>query len=578
MYIQNYRNFLTEYNVPTGGLLAFYSFTGYSGNVIYNDKYNSAHTDGTIDPRKYPLFLACSGDGVVIQDESIKLNAESMLRMSEFIDLNEWTVFLTFKHDAYSTGIGYTLFSTISEDFASGLHLGVTDSNRIYIEYPDSSTSGSSTVHEILPGELNNKNIVSIGRKEKYLDIINHDPLNNVNSIYTYKADRFTDSNVWNFGGNIYDYKASGLSGYIDRITVHSGYLTTNQRNNIYEALISTGIDSTTVSISSSSYNKITGYAYESVVTGTGITGYEFDGVDDLDLKCSTIEIASISGLTGELTANQISFLTSTDNVTVNNRSVTARKIYYNDEYLALFGNDTVIFTHPYEFDENDTFEIYSYRENFKPLNLEPVYFAPTKDLIVDLDSATDPFNLYLNGIFQVKGSGTSTVNSGDYIYGSYNVDSDEYYENTVDDFIYDSYSSDKIFLDVPNETGEITLTDSIYTGKDIFFNGQKLMSGIGYSGVAGNIVVDLSGHGTGKLYFVSHNNENFDYYTGSSTKSYLATYGLTNPMIWVNGLRQKRLVDYLILNNNSLVDDGFFGSADGLTAVYSGDENILNL
>jgi hypothetical protein len=580
MNLNNYKNFLLEYNVPTGGLVGFYSFSGYSGEIIYNDIYESSLSeDGCITSLKYPLFLGCSGDGVYIDSGSLYMNGQSVLRLSETFSSNDWTIFLNFSHSKHSTGLSNVLISNLSEDGLTGLVVGITDSNRIYIEYQNGSSS-INRYFQMLDDELNNQNIISVGKNGNNLDIINHDPLANENLLISTQLRNYSNNNIWSIGNTLYDLDGyTGISGKFDHITVHNTYLNYSQRNGVYESLVSSGIERTSISLETQTFNKITGSIYNNVITGTGVTGYSTTGLNDLEVKCSTLEICGIIGLTGELSGLNLSLLRSSDEVTIYNRTLTVRSVLYDYDYLNNFGNSSVYFNLPYSLDENDNFEIFNYSENFKSLNLIPTYFSPNSTLVMNLSQVGEDFNLYLNGILQISGSGLNgEVLDNDYIVSSYSVDSDLFYEKNVDKYDYDKYSGEKLFSGIAQETGVVTISDSNYFDKDIFFNGQKILSGVGYDYSGGNLNIDLSDHGTGKLYFLSRGTSNFNFYTGSSVNLFEFDVPVNSPMIWLNGIRLSENYDYILINNNSLLKNWVFESGEFVDTIYSGETIFLNI
>jgi hypothetical protein len=89
---------------------------------------------------------------------------------------------------------------------------------------------------------------------------------------------------------------------------------------------------------------------------------------------------------------------------------------------------------------------------------------------------------------------------------------------------------------------------------------------------------IDLSDHGTGKLYFLSRGTSNFNFYTGSSVNLFEFGVPVNSPMIWLNGIRLSENYDYILINNNSLLKNWVFESGEFVDTIYSGETIFLNI
>ena len=97
------------------------------------------------------------------------------------------------------------------------------------------------------------------------------------------------------------------------------------------------------------------------------------------------------------------------------------------------------------------------------------------------------------------------------------------------------------------------------HTGKNIFLNGQKLLSGENYTDTASGPYIwrnTLNNQPTGELAFAPRGNFDARIQNSSTSLTTLAD-GYVTEQGWFNGQRLKRNKDYLLISENSLLNQG---------------------
>jgi hypothetical protein len=561
MNYSTFNNFLTYQSLSTGNTLAYYDFSSYSGEVLFNQVHGSGKTlaKGCIDSRYYPAFVSCVSTGDFFSSSgSGYFNGDASLKIGDTIDLNEFTIFVNFSYQNHSTGKPNVVLSTIGSGFTgSGFYVYVNDANRACLEYSKNNLPFSVT----LDSELDPQNIISIGKTatNSVMDLAHHDILDRTNDVVSFKPTSYSKSNLLTFGGtNFSNSSTTGISGHIDHIAIYSKYIPISKRNEIAKSFVATGISRSSFSFSSENINVISSVTYQNQVTGTGITGYQSIGSKNISLRCgSPVSICDLSGITGELSGNVLSAITSADQISVSNRSISVTNIDYDYEYLKKFASNYLFVDKDYSFDSNDIYEIYSFNRRNDNLNVLPIYLAGRDVYRLDLDYANQDVNFYYNGLAQFSGGRNGSNVNNDYSLVGTDIDSDSFYDFD-DAVIYDKISGDSNSgLFTGQNIFEISGFDFSGT-HDVFFNGQKLISGLEYYhvpiwGQDAIVATGFSGHGSG-IVFVLPRASGLTRYTGSTSYELNFANKLISPQFWINGARQRRGQDFEVIRSDSLL------------------------
>ena len=583
MNLENFNSFLDYQSVDTGNVLVYYDFENYSGDVLEN-QINSGMFGSCVDPTKYPGLVSCISTGDFFSSSgSGYFDGSATLQVGTGIDLSEFTIFVNFSYGRHSTGVPNVILSTIGSGFSgSGFYLYVNDSNRLTVEYAKNNLPYSATLNS----ELGNKNIVSIAKTKNNstLDIVYHDILESNDTVLTVAPNSFVSSNLLTFGGTSFNSSnVTGISGHVDNIAILNSYLPVSKRNKIAKSFVSTGLQFNEFNITSETFNQISSLSIQNQVTGTGITGYAQNGVTNAQLKCgSSSDLCNLSGVSGDLYGDIISVVYGAEEISVSQSTLKTTTILYNNDYLNVFGYNSLLFEETFDFDSNDIYEIYSQSSVDLNINKTPVYIPATDTYRLDLDYIGQNVNFYLNGLAQQSGERVGSDVVYDYSVVDVDIDSDSFFDN-LENVLYDKISGEAFVSGFNTEDESSIIME--FPGKnlsqmDLFFNGQKLISGLDYQEhpIFGtdSVEIFLSGHGTGYVYFFPRKSD-ITRYTGVPTTTKTFASKVLSPQVWVNGVRQKRGVNFDLYRQDSLVlNENQFDIFT--TTIYNNTENYFNL
>lgn len=561
MNLENFNDFLIYQDVSTGNVLAYYDFENYSGQYLRNELNTGMFNDGCVDPRDYPGLVSCIDTGDFFSSAgSGYFDGSATLRISDEMTSSEFTLFVNFSYENNSTGTPKVLMSNIGSGFSgSGFYVYINDSNRLNIEYEKNGRPFCATLEK----ELGNKNIVSIAKtsRNSLIDIAYHDIINRENTYLAINPRGYSNSTKFTIGNVSFENSVvTGLSGYVDNIALLNTYLPVSKRNEIAKSFVSTGINVNEFDFTTENFNVVESIVFENQATGTGITGYTQVGTKNVNLRCgSPIELCDLSGVTGELSGYVATIIEGSDTISVTSSSVKAITVQYDTGYLQQFNYYNLLFTPAYGIDSDDTYEIYKHTVFDARKNNTPVYVRGVDAFRLDLDYASQDINFYYNGLLQHSGESVSGVVSNDWSLQGIDVDSDSFF-TSYNSVIYDKISGSSYYSGFNDEDQssiimEITSVD--LTTKDVYYNGKKLVSGLDYQEhpIFGSDTVELflSGHGTGYIYFYPKYEATIQI-TGSGSKTVELVDGINNMQAWINGIRQVKNQDYLLLRSDSLL------------------------
>ena len=128
---------------------------------------------------------------------------------------------------------------------------------------------------------------------------------------------------------------------------------------------------------------------------------------------------------------------------------------------------------------------------------------------------------------------------------------------------------------DVTNTTK--VLNYNYVNHRDLYLNGNKLISGIDYAAVTGAVTIYTTNLIDGDLLLLPKHDANRVRYTGNNSNNFDTSINLFDEQIWVNGLRQIKELDYEKLADFSLRYTTF--SLEPFSQViYNNDTGYFNV
>lgn len=566
--------YLDRLDIPTGNLEVFYSFSSGSGNVVFNDVYgvNDHFFNGTclredrrpglsVGRQENPTSNVISGSGIFSYND--------LVRIGNLVDFTEWTTFINYKAlnycDVNDNLATILLSSAPDENIGSGFIFGINQANRAYFEYNDGNSKKLYTLNK----ELGPQNVLSLSKLESTVEITYHDYQHQDNIRLAFDVSGYNHSDNWYIGG-MFDTNGlyTGLSGYVDDFLLFDRGFDSTTKNSLVDAFFVTGI-------LPPSFTLTTGYV-SSILdvflnpTGnltTGITSYSTSGtVTIAQLSGSGIDLCRIVGNTGFITGETIEYTTGGP-VAVLVSTANPEQVLIDYGYLMQFTKP--IFVYPGGITTGDIIECYGYKKLVPTNNIHPTYNPILKTFDMPTSYTGENVNPYLNGIYQISGTGYE-VRYDKTVRRLYNVD----WSGNVDNVLVDIIGGSQAYYDFTGGQGTLALSNSSYAGRDFYLNGQKLVSGLDYTGNGNDYHLLLSeNYGTGLLHFAPRRTD-IDFIRTGNVSFNLET--IINDQIWLNGQRLDRNVDFFKTSYCSLKQVNDLSGFDSL--VYDNNGLFFDL
>jgi hypothetical protein len=568
--------YLGRVGINTSSLKIFYNFASGEGDIVWNELYTKEeHYCGptNLSADKFPgLSIGYTDTPSSLISGSGYFTSNDMLRVGSGIGYDQWTAFLDFGNETCATnslisGKSESLISSMDNpDSISGFNLGINNSNKLYLEYNGkyTKTDGSqaySRVTRTLDSELSKFSVVSVSYNDflKEFGVTFHDFPNGIHNNISFEAQDYTSANVWHLGGmndptNLY----TGYSGYMDDFLFFDKGLSGPERNSFSEAFFVDSITPPGTVVSSGLVPKpgrprinYTG------ILGTGITGEQCTAVLTVEQKLGNdIDLYQQSGLSGVITGQVIEWDVSGSGYQFN-YDFTEEEIVYNTGELLRHSKPYIVFEEPPT--ANDIYEFYLFKKPKPNLNEKTTYVNSNGTNPFAHDSLFTPgadINVYLNGVGQVSGDSyvvtdfNGSASWGIFSDGAYVASDAVAYDQIVGETLISGFAGN------PSSTVNITgVTGEAVSGKDVYLNGQKLISGEDYTVTTSTVTNDtvqlFAGTSEGDLYFMPRAQDITSIVTGSSSDKVLTDS--VDEVVWLNGVKQVENEDYFRINECSI-------------------------
>lgn len=552
------------------GYLFFNSQTGivnqYSGGKIY-DTGNPAlsYSDGPAIP-----FSIISG----------RFDGSSKYKVLGRVADADWTAFIVFQNlDTGDNINSKVLFSSKTGDASiSGFAVGINGCNRVFCEH---NTPLSGKRIYTLNQELDNKNVISVSKIDSTLSIGFHqfdDTLNKISSDNKFSLVDYSYSDKFYLGGlGVSGQGYKNFSGVIDSFMMFNVGLGFAERNTFAKSFYCSSYDTGGFTTSTETFLSVTGVELQTVIVGTGITGYVEYLAGTEVVEGGTINKYAYSGLTGYIYDTIPVELTGL--TTGNSEILTYNRPsgIYDYGYISTFANSKIVLLNNFD---SSVKEVYSFSgRNSDDLNLIPNYSINTLKYAILPTGSGETINFYANGLAQPYVQTLSPLMSGDFVVSGNSIDTDGFFD--ISDFpIYDIIAGTSSITGITTgdvSSGVKTLSLSYVDNRDLYLNGNKLISGINYTSSGSSIVITTSDLIDGDLMLLPKHNQNLVRYTGNTDNNFDTNIKLIDEQVWVNGLRQIKLLDYEKVADFSLKYSTF--SLEPLSdVIYNNDTGFFNV
>ena len=555
-------NFMERYGIATGDLKIYYSFDNGSGEVLWNNVYTTGehYLESCLLAARYPgLSVGLSegpSSGVVGFGT---FSYTDLLRIGYQLSDTNWTTFLDFEplnhcgNEQAELSVLMTNKTAVTDD---GFILGLNKSNRLVFE----NWYGAQKTNQILFDEIADGAVISLTKDTNTFELTYHNhPQSEHNSI-SFELDNYNAQNNWYLGGiytPIYGY--NGLSGYFNEFLYFNSVIDKPTKDLFSKAFFVTGIVDATTSGQTQYIGAISSVTYDpSGFLGTGITNYTTSAIAIPQKVGADIDLCSLDAVTGYLIGETIQYVTGAPIPITNTIVVPARDLYDYDKLLTYSKSNLV---YDQGITSDDVLELYTFREPRTDINLTLPY-----DVLYGLFSPSNTnSNIYFNGLYQQSGSDYSIT--GNYIYASGFT--------SVDGTLYDLITGVKQSYAYHNTGGGTYHIGGFDVSlNDIYLNGQKLVSGLAYSGAGTDLFLyDTANLATGSIQFVPRHTEIYQIKTGNTD---LSSFKYVVEQAWLNGQRIKNNESYI--RTNSCTIRGGNDTNEYGNVIYGNDDNFWNL
>ena len=388
----------------------------------------------------------------------------------------------------------------------------------------------------------------------------------------------FSNSKDFYLGGlGVSGIGYKNFSGYIDSFMLFDIGLDFPERNTFARSFYCSGYAPAYYSTQTETFLSVTGVEYQNVIVGTGITGYALTSGINNTSNGSSVTGYFYSGITGYLYEYQLVELTGlttgTSEITLFNPA--SGLIDYG--YSVPFGNSKVLLLS--NFDDSNK-EVYSFSgKNSNDINLIPQFSQSDSKYTILNTGSGEAVNLSVNGLACTYVTGITGDNEGDFTVSGGFINSNTFFD--VTDFaIYDLISGSGSLTGI--STQDVTNTTKVLSfnyvnHRDLYLNGNKLISGIDYAAVTGAVTIYTTNLIDGDLLLLPKHDANRVRYTGNNSNNFDTSINLFDEQIWVNGLRQIKELDYEKLADFSLRYTTF--SLEPFSQViYNNDTGYFNV
>lgn len=492
--------FISDLGLSTGDFRVFYTFEEGGGTTVQSVPDANSIYSGILSAEN--SFWIRPGSGFFSGNSISVTNASGLYNP-------------TFTHIfglRKSSSNGGVLFSSLGG--GSGYSIGITDSNRVYIESSNPNGDRSTSVLSASYTNLGAKSIVSVGYTANSVSFGYYDFNKQAFSTETFTHSFGTmDSNNWVLGPS--------FTGYLDYYLYFSSYYGAETLSQIASGFYNTPTGSF-YPVTSICVPEITGYTPIPFIT-TGIVGYQtvfsggsgYDAFGDLlPAFTTTIPITGIinsgvyqSGVTGLSCTYYTGDLTTLYETNIG--------------YASGFGMQKVLMTQHVQ--DGDVVK-FSSSHLFNPIfNQIPSPIVSGYNLGSQLSSGQ--INLFWNGLF-VENTGFSIADQFLFVSGA----------SAGNSVMFDLFSGIKT-----NQTGA---TFAGYTGQEIYLNGLNLVSGLDFTVSGATLFLNAANSGMSGLLAISP--IGLPYTTGKYQIYAGITFARGTSNVYLNGVRQQINSDYI--------------------------------
>lgn len=525
-------------SIDDSSLKIHYSFGSGSGEILWNDLYAvEEHFSGScLLANKYPGLSVGYSESPVSGANGVSVfSYTDLLRVGYQLSGASWTVFLDFEALNHCDNNSAELAVLLANKDAvtdNGFLLGLNKSNRLVFE----NWYSSAKTNQILFDEIADGAVVSLAKNENNFELTYHNYPQSTHNLISFEVGNSSAQNNWYLGGIFTpSYGYNGLSGYFNEFLYFDEALNQVSKNSFSKAFFVTGfVDAYIVNGSGYSTPVIQAIYNTGGIVGVGVTDYETAALLVPQKVGSDIALCQTNEITGYLIGDTIDFVTG-DAILVATETLIPAQDSYDYAKLLAYSKSNIVYDGG--IDSDDVFEIYAYREPVADINLD-LDFDPLFQVFRNENIGS---NIYLNGAYQESGI--------DYSASDLFVSAPGF--NGADGSLYDIISGAKSRFEYYNSGSGTLHIGGVDAEKDVYLNGQKLISGMNYTGAGTDLfLLNIENLATGILQFAPRRDDIYQIKTGNVD---LSDYKFAMAQVWLNGQRLKETESFVQTNSCSI-------------------------
>jgi len=421
--------------------------------------------------------------------------------------------------------------STTSKEDPSGCIVGINGANKLFFEY-----TSKNNLRKVftLDTEMSSKNLIAINKAEGSVKLNYFDYINN--KIYSEDFTLLDESNAvdytpgewwtigqWNRTGvfeefwygtgnvrlpNIDGYQ--GFSGHIDSVLLISGNVTHDENlKTLSELFFLTGLETNRYSDETVYYPLPTGVQEEIVTSGSGVIGSYMADFEIVDYSGRIIKIRDNRPESGMIYNTESVYQTGVTSGSYVERTYLPDQYSFDDGNIKKHGKNGILMKDrsgdtmfPAHSSGTDQVEVYNSRvKNASNLSIYGSFLyseggsgyisfdndseKATAQNVTQTEDFVNGFTVYKNGLLQSSGLHYSVENLGTnspMIVGlGYELGDVFRCDNITGAQFYSGIENVSPWNNSISTNDPILFSGSQYSGKDLYLNGLKIMSGQGY-------------------------------------------------------------------------------------------------
>ena len=493
-----------------------------------------------------------------------------LIRISKEIAFEDWSVIINFEEDGSPTDPSERriLLSSTGSNATDGFNLGINGAKNLFYEFYD--TNGILRVYTILK-TLEERSIVAVCKSNSLKNI----------SIYVFNSIDSTSKKLsvitedaqlgtkWCLGG-ISPIPTAGdfnqmFEGKVYEFLLFSSYLSEEQITEMSESFLADAIINEGYQTVTETYYPTTGHTEQQVQIGTEITGYTDQSTTIQDESGATITMYEQVPVTSPIYQTQVSYTQDTNASTRDVEQLIPASKTYDHPYIKNYAPTCILLE---DAESSAPYEIYLSNKYTKYITKKGLFVAGSGHFTLEEDYDSQKLVvIYVNGLLAEE--------DVDYTRNGININkyTGEYTQDDV--FVYDVIDGGTQSFQAfsGGVQGDLFNGD---VGSDLYLDGLKLILNQDYQDSGGDLLLNQT-VGAGRLAIITRHDDISIKIDGTIDVFDNLLQSIVSEMLWVNGLRKLKGVEYYLNNPRDLANSNLI-VPEKTTVIYENNGSYFNI